>query len=82
MYVLIFTLSGGILPWRHLPVDDHNQTSVKSGVMASSYEFSHRVVSYIPKECWGMLNCLRELVFAPDYNTQVTCTDFVAGLHL
>ena len=31
MYVLILTLSGGILPWRHLDIDDHRLTSVKCG---------------------------------------------------
>ena len=26
MYVLIFTLSGGILPWRQMDIDDHSLT--------------------------------------------------------
>ena len=40
MYVLIFTLSGGILPCHHMQSDNHNLTSVKCGVMACSVEFS------------------------------------------
>ncbi len=82
MYVLIFTLSGGILPWRHMDVDDHNLTSVKYGVMASSDEFSRRVLNHIPKECWDVVDRLRKLFFIPIYRTDVTCADFIAHLHL
>lgn len=53
LYVSIFTLSGGILPWRHRAFDDHDHTSVKSGVMTSNIEFSRRVLTYVPQECWS-----------------------------
>ena len=82
MYVLIFTLSGGVLPWRHLDIDDHNHTSVKCGVMTSAIEFSRRVLTYIPQECWDVLDRLRKLFFTPDYSTDVTCAKFVAELRL
>ena len=82
MYVLIFTLSGGILPWRHLDIDDHNLTSVKCGVMTSASEFFRRVLTYVPKECWDVLDRLRKLFFTPDYSTHVTCAKFIAELHL
>ena len=78
MYVLIFTLSGGILPWRHLDIDDHNLTSVKCGVMTSASEFFRRVLTYVPKECWDVLGRLSKLFFTPDYSTDVTCTKFIA----
>ena len=82
MYVLIFTLSGGILPWRHLDIDDHNLSSVKCGVMTSSSEFFRRVLTYVPKKCWDVLDRLRKLFFTPDYSTDVTCAKFTAELHL
>ncbi|KAL0019659.1 hypothetical protein WJX77_010649 [Trebouxia sp. C0004] len=82
MYVLIFTLSGGILPWRHLDSDDHNLSSVKCGVMTSSSEFFRRVLTYVPKKCWDVLDRLRKLFFTPDYSTDVTCAKFTAELHL
>ncbi|KAL3130716.1 hypothetical protein ABBQ38_000065 [Trebouxia sp. C0009 RCD-2024] len=82
MYVLIFTLSGGILPWRHLDIDDHNHSSVKCGVMTSASEFFRRVLTYVPKECWDVLERLRKLFCTPDYSTDVTCAEFIAELHL
>ena len=82
MYVLIFTLSGGFLPWRHMQSDDHNLTSVKCRVMASSVEFSLRVLTYIPKECCDVVDRLRHLFFAPEHRTNVTCAEFIANLHL
>ena len=82
MYVLIFTLSGGVLPWRHMLSDDRNLISVKCGVMASSVEFSHRVLKYIPKECYDVVERLRQLFFTPEYRTDVTCAEFIANLHL
>lgn len=82
LYVLIFTLSGGILPWRHRAFDDHDRTSVKSGVMTSNIEFSRRVLTYVPQECWDVLERLRKLFFTPAYITSVTCADFIAELRL
>ena len=82
MYVMIFILSGGILPWRHMAPDDHNLTSVRSGVMTSASEFLRRVLTRVPKECWDVLDRLRKLFFTPDYNTDVTCANFSAELHL
>ncbi|KAL3162352.1 hypothetical protein ABBQ32_010035 [Trebouxia sp. C0010 RCD-2024] len=82
MYVLVFTLSGGILPWRHLDIDDYNLSSVKCGVMTSASEFFRRVLTYVPKECWDVLDRLRKLFFTPDYCTDVTCAKFIAELHL
>lgn len=74
MYVLVFTLSGGI--------DDHNLTSVKCGVMTSASEFFRRVLTYVPKESWDVLGRLRKLFFTPDYSTDVTCAEIIAELHL
>ena len=82
MYVLIFTLSGGFLPWRHMDIDNLKLTSVRSGVMTSSSEFSRRVLTYVPTACWDVLDRLRKLFFAPDYRTDVTCAEFIAELHL
>ena len=82
MYVLIFTLSGGLLPWRHLDIDDHKLGTVKCGVMTSPSEFSRRVLAYVPEQCWDVLDRLRNLFFTPDYNIDVTCANFIAELHL
>ena len=82
MYVLIFTFSGGILPWRHMQRDNRNLTAVKCGIMASSVEFSLRVLKYIPKECCDVVEWLRQLFFTPHYRTDVTCAEFIANLHV
>ena len=60
-----------------MDIDDHNLTSVKSGVMTSASEFLQRVLAYVPKKCCAVLNRLRKLVFTPDYSTDVTKLDKV-----
>ena len=82
LYVLIFTLSGGILPWRHMDSEDRHLTSVRCGIMASSFEFSHKVLKYIPQECCDVVDRLRQLFFRPNYRTDVTCAEFIANLRL
>lgn len=62
MYVLIFILTGGILPWRHVAIDDRLLPSIRFGVMASC-EFSEKVLSYVRAECHSMLSRLRDLFF-------------------
>ena len=66
-------LSGGILLWRHMDVDDHNLTAVKYGLMASQ----RKVPSHIPKECWDVVNRLRKLILTPG-DTHVTYGDTYA----
>lgn len=82
MYVLLFTLSGGELPWRHMESDHSNLTSFKYGVMASSYEFSHRVLKYIPNKCCEVKDRLRLSFFTPLYRTDFTCDEFIDELHM
>ena len=82
MYVLMFTLSGGKLPWRHIESDHPHLTPVRFGVMASSFEFSHRVLKHTPNRCRDLMDRLRLLFFTPVYRTNVTCAEFIAELHL
>lgn len=85
LYVLIFTLSGGKLPWRHMESDHRNLTPTRYGVMSCPYEFSHKVLKHIPDKCYEVMQRLRLLFFpdhAPLYRTDVTCADFIAELHL
>lgn len=81
MYGLIFVLTGGILPWRHTPFEDHNLAAIVFGVMASG-EFSVRVQNRVPGTCHDMLNRLRRLFFSPDYATDITPERFISELHL
>lgn len=81
MYVLMFVLAGGILPWRHIPLDHHNLAATRFGLMASD-EFSRCVLERVPDKSRNMLYRLRELFFSPDYSTDVTPERFIAELHL
>lgn len=81
LYVLIFVLTGGILPWRHTPFEDHNLAATVFGIMASD-EFSERVLKRVPRTCHDMLNRLRRLFFPADYATDVTPERFISELHL
>lgn len=82
MYVLLFTLSDGKLPWRHMESDHRCLTSLKYGVMASSDEFSHGVLKHIPNKCCDVMDRLRLLIFTPLYRTDVTCDEFIDELHM
>lgn len=81
MYVLIFILTDGILPWRHVAIDNRHLPSIRFGVMASS-EFSEKVLTYVRAECHSMVSRLRDLFFSPGYSTDVTPDMFIAELHL
>ena len=81
LYVLIFVLTGGILPWRHIPFEDHNLAAIVFGVMASD-EFSERVLKRVPRTCHDMLDRLRRLFFPAGYATDVTPERFISELHL
>lgn len=81
MYVLIFTLTGGFLPWRHVGLEDCHLPSIRFGAMASS-EFSNKVLHHVRGECHSMVSRLRNLFFTPDYSTNVTPDMFIAELHL
>ena len=81
MYVLIFILTGGILPWRRVAFEDHSMPSIRYGAMASS-EFSRRILSYVCVECHSMIRRLRDLFFPPGYSTDVTPDMFIAEVHL
>ena len=82
MYVFIFILTDGILPWRHVAIDDRHLPSIRFGVMASC-EFSEKVLSCVRAECHSMLSRLRDLFFSPaGYSTSVTPDMFIAQLHL
>lgn len=41
MYALIFILTGGILPWRHVAIDNHLLPAIRVGDLAAS-EFSEK----------------------------------------
>ncbi|KAL3162655.1 hypothetical protein ABBQ38_008700 [Trebouxia sp. C0009 RCD-2024] len=82
MYVLMFILSGGILPWRHVLLQDCNLAAIRYGIMASS-EFTKRLVSRTPAQCHKMLYRLRDLFFfTPGYSVAVTPDAFIAELCL
>lgn len=63
MYVLIFILSGGVLPWHHMDLDDHALTSLRYAAMAPSHGFSKGVLCYIPRQCWDVCGPLAQLAF-------------------
>ncbi len=82
MYVLMFVLADGILPWRHIPLDHPHLAATRFGMMASD-EFSRRVLERVPNTSHNMLNRLRDLFFFhPGYSTDVTPERFIAELHL
>ena len=82
MYVLIFILSGGVLPWQHMDLDDLTLTSLRYAAMAPFHGFLKGVLCYIPRQCWDVVDRLRNLLFTPDYKRNVKCADFMAQLQL
>ena len=63
MCVLMFILSGGVLPWRHVLLQDCNLAAIRYGIMTSS-AFTKRLVSRTPAQCHKMLYRLCNLFFS------------------
>ena len=80
MYVLIFIVSGGILPWRNMHAD--MLVLVKFAIMSNPDFFSERVLTRVPRVCEDVLKRMRKLFFTPDCHTDVSCAAFINELHL
>ena len=78
MYVIIFILSGGRLPWAKV---HRNPAYFRQGTMTLS--FSSRVLDRIPEQCHAWVSRLQALFFSGGYvKPSVTCQSFRAACFL